>query len=60
LITRILIQDKERTVWIMILCKLIKMSIGYSTLGGDSIQVSIGVTKLEIFTAFTIKKGWFA
>ena len=44
----------------MILCKLIKMSIGYTTLGGDSIQVSIGVTKLEIFTAFTIKKGWVA
>jgi|TARA_R100000329_G_scaffold38254_1_gene36091 hypothetical protein len=36
------------------------MSIGYSTLGGDSIQISIGVTKLEIFTSFTIKKGWFA
>jgi len=54
---RILIQDKERTAWIIILCKLIKISIGYSTLGGDSIQISIGVTKLEIFTSFTIKKG---
>ncbi len=44
----------------MILFKLLKISIGYSTLGGDSIQVSIGITKLEIFTSFTIKKGWFA
>ena len=58
LLTRILIQDKERTAWTMILFKTIMMSIGYSTLGGDSIQVSIGITKLEIFTSFTIKKRW--
>jgi len=42
----------------MILFKTIMMSVGYSTLGGDSIQVSIGITKLEIFTSFTIKKRW--
>ncbi len=58
LLTRILIQDEERTAWTMILFKTIMMSIGYSTLGGDSIQVSIGITKLEIFTSFTIKKRW--
>ena len=58
LLTRILIQDKERTAWTMILFKTIMMSVGYSTLGGDSIQVSIGITKLEIFTSFTIKKRW--
>jgi hypothetical protein len=59
LITRILIQDKERTVWTIIICRLLKISLGYSIVAGDSIQISIGVTKLEIFTSFTIKKGWF-
>ena len=58
LLTRILTQDEERTAWTIILFKTIMMSIGYSTLGGDSIQVSIGITKLEIFTSFTIKKRW--
>ena len=59
LLTRILIQDKERTAWKMILFKTFMLSIGYSTLGGDSIQISIGIIKLELFTSFTIKKGWF-
>ena len=58
LLTRILTQDEERTAWTIILFKTIMMSIGYSTLGGDSIQVSIGITKLEIFISFTIKKRW--
>tara|TARA_R110002020_G_scaffold265221_3_gene479998 strand:- start:227 stop:361 length:135 start_codon:yes stop_codon:yes gene_type:complete len=43
----------------MILFKTFMLSIGYSTLGGDSIQISIGIIKLELFTSFTIKKGWF-
>ncbi len=43
----------------VIIFKTFMVGIGYSTLAGDSIQVVLGITRLELFTSFTIKKGWF-
>ena len=43
----------------VILLKTFMVGIGYSTLAGDSIQIVLGITKLELFTSFTIKKEWF-
>ncbi len=43
----------------VILLKTFMVGIGYSTLAGDSIQIVLGITKLELFTSFTIRKGWF-
>lgn len=43
----------------VIILKTFMIGIGYSTLGGDSIQIVLGITRLSIFTSFTIKKGWF-
>lgn len=35
------------------------IGIGYSTHQGDSIHIVIGLTKIELFMSFTIRKGWF-
>ena len=43
----------------VILLKTFMVGIGYSTLAGDSILIVLGITKLELFTSFTIRKGWF-
>ena len=43
----------------MTIFKLFMVGIGYSTYQGESIHITLGITKLELFTSFTIKNRWF-
>ena len=46
----------------IIIFSILLLGIGFSshkTLGDDSIIFEIGITKLEIFTSFTVKNRWF-
>lgn len=43
----------------IILLRTFLLSVGYSSFEGDSILIQIGITKLELFTSFTIKNRWF-
>ena len=58
IVKRILIKENKRTTYKIILFRTFLVALGYSTLGGENIHVMIGITRLEIFTSFTIKKGW--
>jgi len=55
---RVLTKEKNRVNYRIILFKVFLLGIGYATLHGENIHITIGITKLEIFTSFTIKKRW--
>jgi|TARA_X000001388_G_scaffold77268_1_gene77333 hypothetical protein len=42
----------------IVIFNLLLVSIGYSSFEGDSILIQIGISKLELFTSFTIKNRW--
>jgi hypothetical protein len=42
----------------IVIFNLLLASIGYSSFEGDSILIQIGISKLELFTSFTIKNRW--
>jgi len=46
----------------IIIFSIFLLGVGFSshkTLGDDCIIIEIGITKLEIFTTFTVKNRWF-
>ena len=41
------------------LFKIFMIAIGYSEFNGDNIHIELGITKLQLFTSFTIRRSWF-
>ena len=62
-ILKIITKDKNNKNSILkqykiVIFNLLLVSIGYSSFEGDSILIQIGISKLELFTSFTIKNRW--
>ena len=58
ILKKALTKETDRTSYRITLFRMFLVGIGYSTLHGEHIHVTIGITRLELFTSFTIKKRW--
>ena len=53
-----IIKAQHRISYKIKLFRTFMIAVGYSEYDGDNVHIQLGITKLELFTSFTIKKRW--